>query len=412
MATAPFSPPAVARPAAARAADGRSLAARARRLAAGPFLVGVVCSFLGFAWDVQWHVDVGPDTFFTMPHVVLYSGIALSGLVCLGVVLATTAAARRGEPAAFAGTTAVLRGAYRAPVGYLIGGFGALSFLLYGALDQWWHSLYGFDVTLVSPPHVGLILSIFVTMVGALVAFAADDRRAPSFAGAARVALAAAVLAAFLTPMLLDSVPWRLGPFGWPGLAVAVLYPATLLAVVSVLRRPWAGTLFGVAFSGLLAVSWVLVPWVTVQYAGAIGLFLRDTTTNEPVVPGMLPTFVLIAGVAVDGWVLLARRRGWPVRLGVLAAGALAATILVGLQPQPPLYGPDRTDSADVAAIMAEIAAATRAPTLLLAPVLGALAGWFGWNLGVVLRRSEPSEAASAAAAAEARPVAAGSAAG
>lgn len=396
MATPPLSPTVQA-----RQAPAASPAVRARRLAAIPFLFGVFCSFIGFAWDVQWHVDVGPDTFFTLPHLVLYSGIAISGSVSLAVVLATTAAARRGDPEAFAGTTPVLRGAYRAPLGYLVGGLGALSFLLYGLLDQWWHGLYGFDVTLVSPPHVGLILSIFVTMAGALVAFAAEDRRVPSRSSAILVAVAAAVLAAFLTPMLLDAMPWRLGPFSWPALVITVLYPAVLLAVVSVLRRPWAGTLVAAAFTVVLTVSWFLVPWITVRYADAIGLFLRDTTANEPVAPGMLPTFLLVAGAAVDGVIALARRRGWPVRVGVLLAGALAALVLIGLQPQPPIYGPSGNDTPDVVEVMAAIPASTRLPTLLAAPVLGALAGWFGWNLGIVLRRVGQTGPTSADAASE-----------
>lgn len=382
MATAPLSTTIPS-----RRSSAASLAVRGRRLAAIPFLVGVCCSLLGFFWDIQWHVDVGPDTFFTLPHLVLYSGIAISGLVSLAVVLATTAAARRGDPQAFVGTTPLLRGAYRAPLGYLVGGFGALSFLLYGLLDQWWHGLYGFDVTLVSPPHVGLILSIFVTMAGALIAFAAEDRRAPSWSSALLVAVAAAILAAFLTPMVLEVMPWRLGPFSWPALVIAALYPAVLLMVVSVLRRPWAGMLVAVAFTVVLAATWLLVPWITARYAEAIGLFLRDTTTNEPVAPGMLPTVLLVAGVAVDGLVALARRQGWPVRAGVLLAGAVAALVLIGLQPQPPIYGPSGNDTPEVVAVMGQIAAATRLPTLLLAPVLGALAGWFGWNLGIVLRR-------------------------
>jgi hypothetical protein len=170
-------------------------------------------------------------------------------------------------------------------------------------------------------------------------------------------------------------------------MVIAALYPTVLLAVVSVLRRPWAGTLVAAAFTVVLAVSWFLVPWITVRYADAIGLFLRDTTTNEPAAPGMLPGFLLLAGLAVDALVWLARRQGWPVRAGVLLAGALAALVLVGLQPQPPIYGPSPGDPAEVVAIIARIEAETRWPTLLLAPVLGALAGWFGWNLGIVLRR-------------------------
>ena len=382
MATTVPSIPTVPRPAVA------SAAARVRAAAGAPLLLGVLCSFLGFAWDIQWHVDVGPDTFFTAPHLVLYSGIALSGLVCLAVTLLTTAAARQGDPAALTGTTAVFGGAYRAPLGYLVGGFGALSFLLYGLLDQWWHSVYGFDVAIVSPPHVGLILSIFVTMFGALLVFAGEAQRTahPTPAAAIRFAAAAAILFAFLTPTVLDTLPWFVGPISWPGVATSLLYPALLLLVASTLRLPGAATLAAALFLLLQAVSWVAIPWVTVEYATAIGLFLRDTTANRPVVPGMLPSFLLVAALAVDGLVWSCRRSRLPVRFGVPLAGAVAALVLNLLQPVPPLYviGPDAP--AEFLARIQMMMAATRLPTLLLAPVVGALSGWFGWRLGVVLR--------------------------
>ena len=65
---------------------------RARVAAAAGFLAGVLLALTGFAWDVQWHTDVGPDSFFTAPHLVLYGGIAVSGIVCLAMVLLTWSA--------------------------------------------------------------------------------------------------------------------------------------------------------------------------------------------------------------------------------------------------------------------------------------------------------------------------------
>lgn len=41
-------------------------------LAGIPVLFGVFLSLLGLAWDINWHDDVGPDTFFTLPHTFLY----------------------------------------------------------------------------------------------------------------------------------------------------------------------------------------------------------------------------------------------------------------------------------------------------------------------------------------------------
>ena len=116
-------------PTRARAAD-RTLE-RARFAAAAGFLLGVFLVFLGFAWDIQWHTDVGPDTFFTAPHLVLYGGVAIAGLTSLAMELLATWFARRGSPAALERTTAILGGRFRGPLGYVIGGFGAPFFILF-----------------------------------------------------------------------------------------------------------------------------------------------------------------------------------------------------------------------------------------------------------------------------------------
>jgi hypothetical protein len=60
--------------------------------------LGTVASLFGISWDIQWHVDVGPDTFYTLPHLMLYSGTAIAGITSLTVVLMTTARQRAGQP--------------------------------------------------------------------------------------------------------------------------------------------------------------------------------------------------------------------------------------------------------------------------------------------------------------------------
>ncbi|PRY35666.1 hypothetical protein [Umezawaea tangerina] len=127
---------------------------------------------------MEWHTNVGPDTFFTLPHLLLYSGTAVAGLTSLVVVLSTTAADRAGrvvdpivagrvvDPIVGGRAVAVLGRTFAAPVGYLVAGTGAAVFLVYGLWDQWWHGLYGFDAMVASPPHIGLLLSIMITTVG------------------------------------------------------------------------------------------------------------------------------------------------------------------------------------------------------------------------------------------------------
>jgi hypothetical protein len=283
----------------------------------------------------------------------------------------------------------VLGGRFRGPAGYIVGGFGALFFLLYGLMDQWWHTIYGFDVTIVSPPHVGLIFSIMVTMAGCLMALTWHMRTAhgaQQLLAAAGVALAGALLVAFITPTAVDLFPWQPLPrLSWPNSVVSLLYPAALLMTVSIVRRPWAGTLFGVCFTALSLFVSAVIPFVTVRYATSIGLFLRDNVSGEVVVPGLLPTYVLVAGVAVDLLLAAGRRLGWRVAVAVPIAGAVAALALRLLEPNLPLYGPHPLDPPELAALRAEVSTAVALSSLILAPVLGALAGWFGWLLGIVL---------------------------
>lgn len=370
---------------------------RFRIVGAAGFLGGVLLALLGFAWDVQWHTDVGPDSFFTAPHLVLYGGIAISGLTCLAMVLLTTLYARRGAASALDGTTAILGGRFRGPAGYIIGGFGALFFLLYGLLDQWWHSLYGFDVTLVSPPHIGLIFSIMVSMTGCLIALAWHVRSAVGIVqkavASAGCTLAAAVLVMFITPTLTDLFPWLLfGSVSWPSSVIAALYPAMILLVVVIVRQPWAGTLFGLTFTLLNLLLTVLVPAITRDYAASIGLFLRDNSSGRAVVPGLTPTYVLAAGIIVDLLLWLGRRQGWRVGLTVPLSGAAAALALRLLEPNLPLYQVRPSSPVEIQQQVAAITAAVATSSLILAPILGVAAGWFGWLLGIVIRGEVQSE--------------------
>jgi hypothetical protein len=41
--------------------------------------LGGVAAVLGLYWDDAWHTDVGRDTFFAPPHLLLYPG---SGCCC------------------------------------------------------------------------------------------------------------------------------------------------------------------------------------------------------------------------------------------------------------------------------------------------------------------------------------------
>ena len=116
------------------------------KLPAFVMLTGTLISLSGLTWDIDWHLDVGPDSFFTLPHLFIYSGGAIAGVTSLVMVLRATATQRNGRDLdpTVGGRAFKVLGVFAAPIGYLVSGIAAASFLLYGLYDEWWHGLYGF----------------------------------------------------------------------------------------------------------------------------------------------------------------------------------------------------------------------------------------------------------------------------
>lgn len=351
------------------------------RLVTGTLLIlGTLASWLGLAWDFQWHSEVGPDTFFTLPHLVLYSGVALSGLTCLAVVLATTYRVRRGSALFPKGSlTSLFGGLFHAPVGFVLGGTGSAIFLLYGLYDEWWHGLYGFDVTVYSPPHVGLLFGVLFNMIGTLSVFAAGvkGQGKPGLrASSAGLSAAVAVVLAFATAFVLVAASMPLGSVDGFALGTALFYPLGLLLALSVTRAPGTATLTAAIFTLLRLAAWLAAPWVTRLYAAATELPLRDYTDGSPAYAGWMPAYLLLGGLLIDLLFVLARRRGWALRWVVPAAGAAAALALeLSYRFSLPFQFLDAAEQGGL-------------ENLLLAALVGASAGWLGWALGSLLRKS------------------------
>src|SRR5207253_6790744 len=72
----------------------------------------------------------------------------------------------------------------RAPLGAWVALWGALAMLTSAPFDDWWHSAYGLDVKIISPPHAVLGLGMFGISVGALLLVLARQNRHEHGAGA------------------------------------------------------------------------------------------------------------------------------------------------------------------------------------------------------------------------------------
>lgn len=331
-------------------------------------LAGSVLTLIGLTWDVQWHSDVGPDTFFTLPHLFLYAGSAVAGLASLGAVLAATAARRAGrevDPAVGGTPIRVFGPLFTAPVGHLVAGCGAASFLIYGLWDQWWHGLYGFDAVIDSPPHIGLLLSVMTTMVGTVMVFAAA--RGARW-GRWGVYGGLAVLLAFSSVTVLGLVAID-APFEPVHAAMAFLATMLVMAASGFGGRGAAvGT--ALALAAIQAATWWFSPRAARVYADAVGLPVRDYARSIPDMPALMPMALPLAAVVVELVVARAARWSAPV------TGAVAGALLAGLHPVQDaiVYG---VPAPGVAELL---------PNALAGAVLGALAGVLGLRFGRMLR--------------------------
>lgn len=349
--------------------------------------------FAGTIWDIQWHQDVGPDTFFTAPHLLVYSGAMFAGLSCLAVVLACTWRARQPGAPSDPAVVPILRRTFWAPPGFILGGIGASLWLVFGLYDQWWHRIYGFDVTLESAPHTGLSLADMTTLVGCISVFTLLVVRSTAHSARPawpRIGLATATAILLTYSFFFYAYAWMprtiAGVVDGPLTLTAALYAFGLLLVVSVVRRPGTATLTGLVFTLLCAGAGIFSAWATPAYADAVGLFPRDNAVGFPTILVLLPKFVLPAGVLVDLVLAVGRRRAWPVRRSVPAAAGVGAVALVGLEALL-LTGIDGLPFPVTSPLATTVAGVG----------VGAVSGWAGWKAGVVLRRiaTSPTQATS-----------------
>src|SRR5437588_316008 len=139
-------------------------------------LLGAFTSFVGTSWDIQWHSLIGRDRTLIPPHIVMLTGVALSGLAALAAILIESLWARRSQPIAQNSTP--FADAFHGSLGAYIAGFAALNAAIGFPLDSYWHSLYGIDVAIWAPFHVMFAAGMAIVALGAVYMLASAARLA------------------------------------------------------------------------------------------------------------------------------------------------------------------------------------------------------------------------------------------
>lgn len=170
-------------------------------------LIGIALQIGAANWDIIWHGVTDVESFFTPPHTVLYSGVALT--ICsifIGIIQYVSLGGTKGEkekehgqqpqvdkPSELTTTKESLAKAlgcirqsssspsslltsfhyliqslFKMPYPIKLIAIGTIIEIFSGGFDGWWHYNFGFD-GLLSPPHLMLTIGMLTAVYGALM---------------------------------------------------------------------------------------------------------------------------------------------------------------------------------------------------------------------------------------------------
>ena len=241
----------------------------------------------GLTWDIQWHLQIGRDSFWIPPHLMMYGGVTAGLIVTFALLALETARARRRPPGPDTIRVLGLVGTR----GLHLAAWGVALVILAAPIDDLWHRLFGLDVTLWSPPHLLGLLGSGVNTLGTLliVTEVYERHRRARLAG---LVLGGALLYIGVRVVLEPAwlVAWTHGGVLFHAFALlgALLLPLALVPAARLLERRWA-------------------PLVVVAVALAISVMDASRSAR---------------------WVMTARRRGWARAWKVASrCSALCSTI-------------------------------------------------------------------------------------
>jgi hypothetical protein len=307
--------------------DVSSLRARAVPRAVPWYLwasvLAVTSTTVGLYWDISWHSGIGRDTFWTPAHLAIQFGAVITGLACAYLILHTT----------FIGDNALKESSVRiwgmrGPLGAFVAAWGGFCMLTSAPFDNWWHQSFGLDVTILSPPHVVLILGIFVMGFGGLILTTSQMNRS---AGTTRDKLSGLLL---YSGSLLLCLLLMLG-FEYIGdqtlMHSAIYYrvlgmiaPVVLIGIGRASGRRWAATTLAAMYTVLWLAGNLIFPLFPAQ--AKLGPVFTPITH---MIPLGFPVLLLPGAIVLDLVLNRLRDRGDTWKAIAAGAGFLAASLVV-----------------------------------------------------------------------------------
>jgi hypothetical protein len=321
-----------------------------RRRSAWIILCLLLFGELGLAWDRRWHDYLGRDQFWIPPHLMMYTAIGCTGLIALFVVLLETRRYYHKKPGVDDNTTIGILGYFHAPLGFTMLGFGALTDLIAAPFDNYWHQLYGIDVTLWSPFHLMGVFGAITAGLGIVYIFSSETayerslkRRSSTFLGFNGSEWGVIVLlAAFqelLIPALTAFVAIPLGPVQLLTFPISMTVAASvcLIAVYQTIRKPGVVilTTLIIWIMSILTEAYVIAGLHTM--ASIQGLFFRvGRPLYYNITLALVPIFFLISAGIVEVFAYWQRRTNRTDHGGLRNAWLIGVCIAIPAIVVPP----------------------------------------------------------------------------
>ena len=278
-------------------------------------------------WDEAFHTDVGRDSAWAPPHLLLYGSVAVVGLgvAAWGLLVLTR-------------TRSLTESLSYRPV--LAAGVGAVGALVAAPIDAVWHETYGRDAVLWSPPHMLVVFASIALTLGILAGLP-THARALSIAGSVLLlANAEAVVFEYEADV----------PQFTEVLYLPILLAVLLMVTVAVERLA----------NGRPRVTPVVLGYVVVRLAVVAGLSTMGRSTPD------LP----IAVLGLAAWDLPLRNRAHKVLAATAAVSGLAWLASATSLASPPASAVAVTAAPVIVAFVAALLLASRRRAGTVAVVL------------------------------------------
>ncbi len=292
----------------------------------------------GLYWDISWHMTIGRDTFWTPAHLLVQFGGILAAITCTYLIFSTTFG---GDAAAKSASVSVW--GFRGPLGAFFTAWGGAMMVTSAPFDNWWHTAFGLDVQILSPPHFVLGLGINGVVLGSTLLVVSLVNRSDDLARQklVRILLYFAGLQLVLHMMLIyeysdaslmhGATFYRVTTIGVPLILIAFARAAghrwgmTIIAAIYsafMLATAWTFPLFaatpklGPVFTNVTHMLPLGFPMLVIAPAFAMDLaFQRMNTANRWVQAAIAGTVYLAVMIAVHwpwaDFMILPQARNW-----------------------------------------------------------------------------------------------------